>query len=219
MNNLEAFFVISRYKEDFSWVKDYTDRYIVYNKGEPILNDPHIINTENIGMNLRDVCKYIYENYDNLPKLVAFLQAHIWDHCRKETFDKLIYNDHFTALEYYGPTPANAWEARTADGEFLEINNSWYISAHYNSFGMTCKYSSFDQFMEKYFSNYVRPDWIRFAPGAQYIVEDWRMLHYPKSFWKSMMEEQDKNNMVEGFMIERGIWMIFQNTLILKELY
>lgn len=219
MNKPDAFFVISRYKEDFSWVNDYTDQYLLYNKGEPILDNPHVVNTENIGQNLRDECRYIYENYDNLPPLVAFLQAHIWDHCRKETFDKLIYNKYFTALEYYGPYPTNSYEARTINGEFLEQNNSWYIPAHYNSFGIGCKYSSFDNFMEKYFSNYVRPDWIRFAPGAQYIVEKWQMLHYPKEFWKSLMEEQPENKMTEGFIIERAIWMIFQNTLILREQY
>ena len=219
MNKPKAFFVISRYKEDLSWIKEYTNDYLVYNKGEPILDNPHIINAENIGMNLGDMCKFIYQNYDQLPPLVAFLQAHIWDHCDKDHFDKLIYNDHFTALEYYGPTPANDWEARTIDGEFLEVNNSWYVPAHYSAKGKVCKYLTFDIFMNKYFNNYVHPDWIRFAPGAQYIVEKWRMLHYPKEFWKSMMEEQPDNFMTEGFMIERAIWMIFQNTLILRESY
>jgi hypothetical protein len=219
MNKPNAFIVISRYKEDFSWINKYTDQYVVYNKGDPILDDPHVINEENIGMNLGDMCRYIYQNYDNLPELVAFLQAYPFDHVNKEVLDRLIYNDHFTCLEYYGPTPANNYEARTLDGEFLEINNSWYIPAHYNANQKPCKYGSFDEFMEKYFSNYVRPDWIKFAPGAQYIVEKWRMLHYPKEFWKSLMEEQPLNNMTEGFIIERAIWMIFQCNLILRKSY
>lgn len=219
MNKPTAFFVVTRYKEDFSWIRDYTDNYMIYNKSESILDDSRIINTENISGNVGDIPKFIYENYEELPELTAFIQANPFDHCKKEIFDKLIYNTEFTSLEYYGSIPANSYEARTITGEFLERNNSWYIPAHCSTFQISCKYSSFDEIMNKYFSNYVHPDWIRFAPGAQYIVEKWRMLYYPKKFWKSLMEEQPKNNMAEGHIIERAMWMIFQNTLILRESY
>ena len=59
MKQPKAKIIVSRFNEDFSWVKEYTDDYLVYNKGEPMV-DLHIINTENIGNNQRDIFKFIY---------------------------------------------------------------------------------------------------------------------------------------------------------------
>ena len=211
----KAKIIISRFKEDFNWVKEYTDDYLIYNKGEPIDN-PHIINTENIGGNQRDIFKFIHDFYDDLPELMAFMQADPFDHCKKETFDKLIYNEYFTSLEDYGAVPANAYEKRDEDGGFLEINNSWYIAANNITYNVSCKYSSFDQFMEKYFSNYKTGSHIRFSPGSQYIIEKKQALHYPKTFWKSLMDELSENFMSEGHIIERSLWLILQCGLIIR---
>jgi hypothetical protein len=215
MNN--TLFVISRYNEDFSWIFNYTENYLIYNKGNPIYNNPKVINTENIGGNQRDIFKFIYENYENLPELMAFLQAYPFDHCQQKIFDTIIWNTYFTSIEYYGSIPNNGGEKRTEDGGYLEINNSWYIRSHNSTFGLTCKYSSFDQFMNKYFKNYEIVDWIRFAPGSQYIVEKKQALYYSKNFWKSLMNELTEKNSTEAHIIERALWTIFQCKLIPKE--
>ena len=215
MKQPKAKIIISCFNEDFSWVKEYTDNYLVYNKGEPV-DDPHVINTKNIGNNQRDIFKFIYDFYDNLPELMAFIQADPFDHCKKETFDKLIYNECFTPLEDYGLVPANSLEGRDENGGFLEKNNSWYIQANNITHGVSCKYSSFDQFMEKYFSNYKTGSHIRFSPGSQYIIEKKQALHYPKTFWKSLMDELLENFMSEGHIIERSLWLILQCGLIIR---
>ena len=216
MSQPEAKIIISRYKEDFEWVKEYTDNYLVYNKGEPI-DDSHVINTKNIGGNQRDIFKFIYDNYSKLPKLMAFIQANPFDHCKKEVFDKLIYNISFTALEFYGNTPANAMERRSDTGGFVEYNNSWYIKANNETYGVVCKYVSLDQFMEKFFSNYKHVDWIRFAPGSQYIIEKKQAEHYPRLFWKNLMKELPENFMSEAHIVERSLWMILQCNLEMRQ--
>lgn len=202
-------FIISRYKEDFNWVKDYTDNYIIYNKGEPVF-ESNVFNTENIGGNQRDIFHFISSNYDNLPDMMVFLQAFPFDHCKKEVFDKIISNDGFTPFEYYEDSAFGGWSKRDYDGGYMETNNSWYIrtiNAYYNQ---GCRYSSFEQFMNKYFENYVRIDWIRFTPGSQYMIEKHQALQYPKLFWEALMNELDTRTPTEGHIIERALWLIFK---------
>ena len=217
---VEKLFVVSRYKEDYIWISEYTSDYLIYNKGEPIEDDAHIINTENIGGNQRDICKFIADNYDNLPNITIFCQSFPYDHCRKDVFNKLIQNTEFTSLEYYGNTPANNWETRYADGEFGEINNSWYIGAHNASNNQTCRYSGFDEFMNTYFEDYHHVDFVRFAPGSQYLIPKENVLQYPRKFWEALMNELNSKTPTEGHLLERAFWHIFTGSYKLrKELY
>jgi hypothetical protein len=225
MNNInkpKAFFVVSKFNEDINWLKNYVDdNYLVFNKGEPIENDYHILNVPNQGSNQRDVFRYLYYSYDQLPDLMAFVQAQPFDHCHQNIFNKLIYNKKFTCLESYGPTPANGWEDRCVDDDgnygYLELNNSWYIVPHNQTYHQTCRYNSFDEFMNKYFSNYVHVNFIRFSPGSMYIVEKRQALYYPRDFWKSMMNELNNGaRPTEGHFSERALFMIFQCNLRLK---
>lgn len=219
-NKIPSFLVVTRYKEPFRWIEEYTDTYLVYNKGEPVLNNFHIYNSENVGGNQRDILHFAYECYDALPNPIAFIQANPFDHCKRETFNKLIHNYKFTSLEDY--THLENTHAHVIDkyGGYTEINNSWYIPAHNGTYGLTCKYSSFDEFMNKYFEDYEHVDWIRFAPGSQYIVEKEQFLAYPKNFWKCMVEELTENNMTEAHIIERAMWYILNHKYSLrKEFY
>jgi hypothetical protein len=216
----KAKIIISRYKEDYVWIENYTQNYIIYNKGEPIITDDlRIVNTENLGGNQRDIFKFIFENYENLPDCIAFIQAIPWDHVKKEIFDALIYNDYFTSLEYYGPLPANELEARSENGDFYEYNCSWYIDAHNQSHNQTCRYSSFDEFMNKYFNNYEHVEYIRFCPGSQYIIRKEQALFYPKRFWETLMNELNSITPTEGHIIERALFLIFSCIYELKEVY
>ena len=212
MNKL---FIISRYEENLDWLKSYNFNYLIYNKGKPI-EDPNIINIENIGGNQIDIFRFIYDHYEDLPDVMVFIQAHPFDHCRKELFDLLINNIVFTPLEYYGKFPANSWERRTEEGGYLEINNNWYIKNNNDHYNITCRYSSFDEFMNKYFNNYEHIEWIRFSPGSQYIVERMRVLHYPREFWRKLMDELNSRFSTEGHIIERSLWTIFQCNLTLR---
>lgn len=209
----KCFFLISRYNENPSWIKKYTNNYIIYNKGKDNLQNFKTKRMPNIGGNQYDIFHFIHENYGNLPDLMAFMQAEPFDHCPKKVFNRLIQRERFTSLEYYGPTPANKYEKRDFDGGFMEINNSWYIEAHNKSQRKKCRYSSLDEFMQKYFKNYQHVDWIRFAPGSQYIIEKKQARYYPKKFWKKMMDEISKFNTTEAHIIERSLWMFFQCTL------
>lgn len=212
----DPFFVISRYNEDVTWIKEYSTNYIVYNKGKQDLPTYKSVKRPNSGGNQFDIFHFIYTNYNNLPSVMIFVQAYPFDHCKKEVFDKLITREWFTPLEYYGPKPANSYERRDYDGGFLEINNNWYIEAHNRTYKQKCKYKSLDEFMTMWYKNYTHVDWVRFSPGSQYLLEKQRALYYPRSFWKKLMDELPKHNMTEGHVIERALWMILQCNLEIR---
>ena len=208
--------VISRYNEDISWINNYSYDYIVYNKGEKIEEVHNVLNVENIGNNQRDIFQFIVENYDNLPNIIVFVQGNPYDHCKKEKFDKLILSEQFTSLESYEDIIQSNAQTLDKYGGFMEINNSWYINHYNNTLGQTCAWTSFNHFMDSCFVNYVSNHWNRFAPGSQYIITKEIAHHYPKNFWKFLMNVLNKNHMTEGHVIERSLWMIFQCYLILR---
>jgi len=221
MIKTKASFIVSRFNESFDWIKEYTKDYLIYNKGIPIKDfNTHIFNTENIGGNQRDIFHFVTIAYDNLPELIAFVQAYPFDHCKKEIFDVLIQREVFTPLEYQGITPNNSWEKREENTYgYMEINNNWIIPANNITNNTICKYGSFDDFMNTYFKNYTSLEWLRFSPGSQYIVEKKQILQYPKKFWLSLMNELNINHSTEGHLIERALYYIFMGEYSLKDIF
>jgi hypothetical protein len=203
--------IISRYREDVSWIKDYDFDYIIYNKGAELVGY-NTINIENTGNNQRDIFHYIYSNYDILPDVMTFIQGNPFDHCKKKKFDETINNIAFTALESFEDliNITNSSQKIDADGGYMERNDSWYISAHNRTYNQTCKWNSFDDFMNDTFVNYIPQDWNRFTPGSQYIITKEIANHYSREFWLYLMNILNANNMTEGHIIERSLWMIFQ---------
>ena len=210
MNNFKTqpLFILSRFKEDPSWVKEYTDNYIIYNKGPNLDETFNTIKLPNIGGNQFDIAYFICKNYENLPDIMIFIQADPWDHCNREKFNKLIGNVDFTSLESY--EHLNNTHAHIIDetGGYTEINNSWFIPAHNRTHNLTCKYRSYNEFMNKFFKDYDYPPYIRFAPGSQYLVPKKNALRYSRRFWKAIAEELPKNYMTEAHIVERSLYYI-----------
>jgi hypothetical protein len=212
MKELKSFVVITRFNEQYNWIKKYTDNYIVYNKGEDVPDDPKVLNVPNIGGNQRDIFHFAFTNYEKLPELTAFIQANPFDHCLQEEFEDLLYREEFTCIQYYCHVPTESWSRRGDDGGYEE---AYGITQGIGSRG-NCKYKSLDDFMNKYFSNYVHKDWIKFATGSQYIVERKQILKYPRLFWENMMNELNENFMLEAHIIERSLYYIFTENLKLN---
>jgi len=206
MTKPKAFLVISRYSEDISWVKSLTNNYIIYNKGEVLPPEYNQIQLPNFGGNQYDIFHYIYENYDNLPDLIAFMQGNPFDHCLPDRFNKLIYNESFTSL--FG-------DAYYPDGNYSEDNNNWYIEATFNNNKPPSKFSSFGEYMEFIFEDYTHQDKVIFPPGSQLIIEKERCLFYSKTFWKKLMSVPSDiigaNGGRETHIIERSVQIIFEN--------
>lgn len=202
--------VISRYNEDISWIDSYQCNFIIYNKGEH-LERYNCISKPNIGNNQRDICEYIYDNYDRLPDIIRFLQGYPFDHCKKETFDKIIYNENLTRVEEFRDHPNVPPLYLDSDGFFREPNNNHPIISTNEHYKQSCKYESFDSFMNSIFVDYSHVDFISFSPGSQYIVPKENILYYSKEFWKYLMNTLNRNFMTEAHIMERALWYIFSN--------
>lgn len=195
MKEVKNYIVISRHNNDVPWADEYGLDYI------PI---------DSVSGHEATMLTYIYNNYENLPEVTVFLQDKPFDHIHGDDLRRLINNTKLTLLDsdmvnhnssYYKKSPVT-------EG-YGEINNSWYISAHNNRFGISCKYNSFDEFMNAYFKNYEHIEILTFSPGTQYVVPKKNILYYSREFWKNLMEELPVYNMTIAHIIERAMAYIF----------
>jgi hypothetical protein len=212
MNKPKVFIVVSRYKEDVSWIDSLTDDYIIYNKGEKLPKKYKQILAPNFGGNQYDIFRYIHDNYDNLPELMAFVQGDPFDHCISDRFNELIYNESFTLL--FGDK--NYPDGNYMGSPYWETNSNWYMNEPWQSHKSQSKFAGFDNFAEHIFSDYTHQPTLTFPPGSQLIVEKERCLYYSKNFWKKLMDsvcqEVGMNGGIETHIIERAIQIIFENT-------
>jgi hypothetical protein len=71
--------------------------------------------------------------------------------------------------------------------------------------------------MNTIFKNYQHIDWIRFAPGSQYLINKDIALRYSKNFWGHLKNELYNNNMTEAHIIERACYYILNGVYEPKE--
>lgn len=64
----KAFFVVSQWNNDVSWIEDYTDQYVIYDKSNTLEQSEKVIKCPNVGHNLHDIFHFIYNNYENQPE-------------------------------------------------------------------------------------------------------------------------------------------------------
>jgi hypothetical protein len=182
------FLVVTCFNTDVSWVPEYTEKYLIYHKdgSSPLpytINPAKIKKVSNVGYNIFDYCDFIIDNYDALPDCVIFTKGNVFPrHVNKKFFDRIVNNDFFTPIEDYRMHKPY-WPTCffSSDGGFCEINNSWYLN-HFK-----IKYfHTYNDFLSFCFKDPVLPRYIRFAPGANYIVPKAHILKLPKIFYENL---------------------------------
>lgn len=205
------FLVISNYHNEINWVAEYTQNYIIYDQSigkidyPPNLDLKKIIKSKHLGHNIRDYCTFIIDNYDSLPKCTIFATGNIFPrHVSQKCFNRLMNNRYFTPIEdlkRYKPRWPTCFFS--SDGGYCEINNSWYFKC-----GHPIKYfNSYNDFLKFCFKDPVIPRYIRFAPGANYIVPRENILKLPKIFYqnlKKFVSYKQSDIPVESYIIERA---------------
>ena len=180
----DNFLVVNQYHYDISWIEKYTDNYVVYDKGGTEIESDKVIRLPNVGSNIHTWFYHIIQNYDNLPDVIIFAKGNISPrHCREEKLLKLINNSEFTPLESYEDVDTSEGSAMrlTDEGGYMEINNSWYVPHHVSRY-----FQSYSYFLKKIFVNPEIPQWVRFAPGANYIVPKENILKHEKRFYEKL---------------------------------
>lgn len=171
-------YVISRYNHDISWLADYTNDVVIYDRSEnPV---PNAIIVPNIGSDIYDKFTYIIENYDNLPEVAVYTKANIFKYITKEEFDKVKDKKTFTPLltqhhKTYMPV------CYYKDGMYYEINNYFYLNAH------PAKYA--EEIKEIFKMN--KREYNAFSPGSNYILPKENILKHPKALYEKLRSYLD----------------------------
>lgn len=213
LNSLDHFFCISHFNGDISWVKNIkNENYIIYNKSgnniENITNNH--ISIKNVGYNIYSYLKFIVYNYENLPGVTVFCKDNIFTrHISIQLFLTLINRKSFTCLEndsLNGDFPVNL---NISDNGFVEINNSWY------KFNFPRLYfSEYNDFYSYIFDDYNLPDFLRFSPGANFIVPKENILLRSKNFYRNLIKFIDYSTLsCEAHFLERSLNTIFNSNV------
>ncbi|MEK6883085.1 MAG: DUF3431 domain-containing protein, partial [Nanoarchaeota archaeon] len=170
-----------------------------------------VIKVPNIGWDIYDKFTYIIDNYDNLPESMILTKGNIFKYITKEEFDEICNNDFFTPIltkhhKTYMPICFYG-----EDGIFNEINNSWYLNdlktKYFNSYNGFAKHFGFPT-----------PQYLKFAPGSNYIVTKENILWYPKEFYKRLRDCVSYSALPgEAQVIERCLYTMWSSPIELGQ--
>ena len=191
--------VVARYNEDVSFLNNYKDITIIYNKGKDDLNyDFNIIKLPNIGRESHTYLYHIINNYDNLADKTMFFQGKIDDH-HVLPFDEYFNNDNFTGKK----TKHNVDFLQTKIkhfGKYLKDLKSGNLLAS--------KITPYEWLEECGF--YDIKDF-ELVWGANFSILKSVILKKPKIFYENLIKYVDKHmNPEEGHYFERS-WNIIYN--------
>lgn len=210
-----------------SWVCKYTDNYLIYDRAHRFEESDKVKHQKNVGQNVYDIFDFIVTHYNDLPDATIFCRACVhypkktpdgesYGNCSEEKFVSLMNNDTFTELHDFGPEVHNGTSSKMAeDGGFLEINNSWYL--HHVPWK---HFSNLNTFLRDVYINPEIPRYIRFSPGANYVIPKDDILKYSKNFYEKIREYLSWDCVIgEAHILERCLYTIFTCDYKVKEKY
>lgn len=152
--------VVCRYKEDLSWIKNRDIEYVIYDKSVG----------ENVGRESEAFCRYVVENYNNIPDAVVFLQGDPFYHCP----------DLWERLENYTEGISFLTNLTATD----DINGN----PHHSNLNLQL-------YLKTYIPQIDITDSIKFtfSAGAQYIVPKENITNKSIDFWKKIHHSHWEN--------------------------
>lgn len=228
------FLVVSDYNwlpDDISdsWVDKFSDNYLILDRYHRYKETEKVKHQINVGQNIYDMFDFIISNYNKLPDVTIFCRScfmypkdngsgtqKIRGNCSMDYFLKVMNNTTFTELHDYGPEVHNGYGSRLGpDNSYLEINNNWYFNHYPHRY-----YNNLNTFFSDVYQNPNLPNYIRFSPGANYIIPKEHILRYSIKFYERIREILSWGIVIgEAHMIERSIYTIFNNDWKVKEIY
>lgn len=89
-------YVISRYNHDLSWLADYTNDFVLYDRSEKPLENAIVV--PNIGSDIYDKLTFICDFYDSLPEVAVYTKANLFKYITKTEWDKICNNKTYTPI-------------------------------------------------------------------------------------------------------------------------
>lgn len=212
MKITENFLMVSNYNADISWILDYTDNYVIYDRSESdewtkIFPKEKVIRVANIGWDIYDKFTYIIDNYEKLPQSMILTKGNIFKYISKSEFDKICNKTSFTPLSsgYHRPQMPVAFYDENET--YHEKNTNWYLGV------FPARYiHSFSQFAKRF--GYEAPEYIPFSPGSNYIVTREEIQKYPKEAYVRLRSYIDYTACPgEAQVIERFLYTFWKEKL------
>lgn len=212
------FFCISHYDGDLSWVRYIKkNNYIIYNKSNKKLEDNFCSKEiNNFGYNLYSYLLFICDNYENLPDTIVFCKDNVFKrHIKEEIFIELLKNKIFTSLEDINHLENSSLiNIVLSDHGFVEINNSWYKNYFPRKY-----FSDFNNFFNFIFKSNFNPQYIKFTPGANFILTKENILLRSKEFYKNLIKFLEHSNLsCESHFLERSLATIWNSNVQSSEI-
>lgn len=207
-------FVVSRYNTDISWIAEYAQSMILYDRSdEPI---PGSIIVPNLGSDIADKLHFIITNYNNLPDVAIYTKANLFKYITKEEFEAIKDNKNFTPLltmhhketkydgtqEYVRRHGTDKDVSFYKDGIYHEINNMWYLNEH------PVKHNPKEVMKTLGIDNL---EYVPFAPGSNYILTAQDIRKHPIELYIKLYNYLTYAVYPgEAMIIERGLFTLFK---------
>jgi hypothetical protein len=215
--------VISNWKSDLEWIKMSgfsKENITIYDRSDNPKDWSHLGKfylSPNVGENIYDIFRFIIENYDDLPDITIFMKGNmiISETCGEyyyATLDRI--KKAFEANTFYPIEKFHGVCKNTGVCPYPTVNDGMYMEPNDNSFtytGMERKfYNTYNEFLEDNFIDPFFPDYIRFAPGANYTVPKQNILSYSKQFYEKLQSYVSYTIVpLEAHILERALYTMW----------
>lgn len=219
----QNFLVVSNYNNDLRWVPEYTHNYLIYNQSESyilpeIINSQQVVKNKHTGHNISDHMTFIIDHYNNLPECIIFAKGNVFPrHITQKTFNAIANNRTFTPIEDPETNQTRKPVSYYEKGGFHEINNDWYVKIV--TARIQPRYArSYNEYLSYIFKNPIFPRYIRFAPGANYIIPKDLILRHPKIFYENLKTMVSYGMLtLEAYFTERALYTIWTSDYKLND--
>lgn len=226
--DLNKTIVVSNHNTDLEWIKmtyDYgfsPENIVIYDRSDEEKDWSHLgksFRSPNVGENIYDMMRFILENYDSLPDISVFVKGNLlsrpgnpdgtsYYYTYPDRFIRAIQSNYFLPIE------------RDCESTSFVVNGGGYIeNARYPQHAPSKYFSTYSQLMQLLFDNPIDPDYIRFAPGGNYVVPKGNILKYSSKLYEKLMKYCSHCEVVcaEAYIIERSLYAIWTEDFIEKD--
>ena len=187
-----------------------------YPQKSPLGHLGQVIKSPNVGSNPYDIGRYIVDHYDSLSDISIFIKGNL---LQKPYSNEKRFRYALNA-NWFVPIDGNVYNPSTK----FYINDSVHIestSLNYHMYENEVtdtkvypRIKNFKEFIHDLFIIEKIPEYLWFAPAANYAVPKQNILKYSKNFYKKMMHYSDyNNNPIEAHWFERIYMLAWQGCL------
>lgn len=195
--------IISRYNHDLSYLLEYTDDYVLYDRSEEPLEGSIVV--PNIGTDIYDKLTYIIDNYDDLPDVAVYTKANIFKYITKDEFDAIKDNRTFTPILTRTHEEKEGFCFYSEDGMYNELNNEWFLLE------LPPKSQESAHALKEIIGINGKP-FLKFAPGSNYIVPKENILKHSKETYIKLRSFLDHAVYPgEAQLLERGLYYLWNS--------